>query len=80
MFMERPAGCSWNGWPDAVECAMGVLSIQKVPAPPSFISRYRVAPTTCASFTGVCDAHSCAYSPNALPPRYLHSCLPKLTL
>jgi hypothetical protein len=21
MFMERPAGCSWNGWPDAVECA-----------------------------------------------------------
>ena len=22
MFMERPAGCSWNGWPDAVECAM----------------------------------------------------------
>ena len=22
MFMERPAGCSWNGWPDAVECAI----------------------------------------------------------
>ena len=21
MFMERPAGCAWNGWPDAVECA-----------------------------------------------------------
>ena len=21
MFMERPAGCSWNRWPDAVECA-----------------------------------------------------------
>ena len=21
MFMERPAGCSWNSWPDAVECA-----------------------------------------------------------
>ncbi len=25
MFMERPAGCSWNGWPDAVECAPKVL-------------------------------------------------------
>ena len=22
MFMERPAGCSWNSWPDAVECAL----------------------------------------------------------
>jgi hypothetical protein len=21
MFMECPAGCSWNGWPDDVECA-----------------------------------------------------------
>ena len=21
MFMECTAGCSWNGWPDAVECA-----------------------------------------------------------
>ncbi|PZX47615.1 hypothetical protein LX76_04461 [Cereibacter changlensis] len=21
MFMERPAGCSWNRWPDAVEYA-----------------------------------------------------------
>ena len=21
MFMEQPAGCSWNSWPDAVECA-----------------------------------------------------------
>ncbi len=21
MFMERPAGCLWNGWPDAVEFA-----------------------------------------------------------
>jgi len=24
MFMERPAGCSWNGWPDAMECAPDV--------------------------------------------------------
>ena len=22
MFMECPAGCSWNGWPDDVECAV----------------------------------------------------------
>ena len=22
MFMECPAGCSWNGWPDDVECAL----------------------------------------------------------
>ncbi len=22
MFMERPAGCSWNSWPDAVEYAL----------------------------------------------------------
>lgn len=26
MFMERPAGCSWNGWPDAVECAEVALT------------------------------------------------------
>jgi len=29
MFMERPAGCSWNGWPDAVECAVdGVETLE----------------------------------------------------
>ena len=24
MFMECPAGCSWNGWPDDVECAVNL--------------------------------------------------------
>ena len=27
MFMECPAGCSWNGWPDDVECAIMLLGL-----------------------------------------------------
>ena len=37
MFMERPAGCSWNSWPDAVECAPYTRS--SITTPPISIRR-----------------------------------------